>query len=386
MIVAGGVVGAIAGGIFGFGGSALSQIFSGEDFSFKKALGAGANGAIVGGVHGALIGSGVGIGVSLAADFGAGVLGSTAEQLIGTGRAGAKESIKSGLINAVTGRIYGTGELKSAKSAFLRGFAAGGATSGINYLSDALTPRAGRLGRSSLSGLTGTMLMGAASAIGRDPRRGCETGVRDNDWMGLRTAYGYQYGGTQAGQEKSEYSVGGFFKETLIGAVTGGLASTAFYGAGKVFQALTGSIWSNKGNGDAIPGASKLIGAGKGEQFGINASSATPIEGYTDVIVHGAPPNHVGVMHNGEWNYLDQRSLANFLKQDAGYTKGPIRLIACGTGSTPNGFAQNLANKMGVEVMAPSDIIWAFPDGKLTIGPKQYSNTGQWNIFLPGNH
>ena len=239
-------MGAIAGGIFVFGGSALSQIFSGEDFSFKKALGAGANGAIVGGVHGALIGSEVGIGVSLAADFGAGALGCTAEQLIGTGRASAKESIKSGLINAVTGRIYGTGELKSAKSAFLRGFAAGGATSGINYLSDALTPRAGRLGRSSVSRFTGTMLMGAASAIGRDPRRGCETGVRDNEWMGLRTAYGYQYGGTQAGQEKSEYSFGGFIKETLIGAVTGGLASTAFYGANKVVQALVGSIRSNK--------------------------------------------------------------------------------------------------------------------------------------------
>ncbi|MBD5546187.1 MAG: hypothetical protein HDQ97_02075 [Lachnospiraceae bacterium] len=262
-IIAGGVIGAVTGGIFGFGGSALSQIFSGEDFSFKKALGAGVNGAIVGGVHGALIGSGVGIGVSLAADFGAGALGSTAEQLIGTGRASAKESIKDGLINAVTGRIYGTGELKSAKSAFLRGFAAGGATSGINYLSDALTPRAGRLGRSSASRLTGTMLMGAASAIGRDPRRGCETGVRDNDWMGTPTAYGYQYGVTQAGQEKSEYSVGGFFKETLIGAVTGGLASTAFYGAGKAIQALTGSIRSNKGSsrtdfyvtpsGDVVP-------------------------------------------------------------------------------------------------------------------------------------
>ena len=36
--------------------------------------------------------------------------------------------------------------------------------------------------------------------------------------------------------------------------------------------------------------------------------------------------------------------------------------------------------------MAPSDIIWAFPNGKLTIGPEQYSNTGQWNIFVPGNH
>lgn len=36
----------------------------------------------------------------MAADFGTGALGSTAEQLIGTGRVSAKESI-----NAVTGRI-----------------------------------------------------------------------------------------------------------------------------------------------------------------------------------------------------------------------------------------------------------------------------------------
>lgn len=41
---------------------------------------------------------------------------------------------------------------------------------------------------------------------------------------------------------------------------------------------------------------------------------------------------------------------------------------------------------MGVEVMAPSDTIWAFPNGKLIIGSNPYSNTGHWNIFRPGNH
>lgn len=91
-------------------------------------------------------------------------------------------------------------------------------------------------------------------------------------------------------------------------------------------------------------------------------------------------------MHNGEWIYLNQRSLANYLKQDAGYTGGPIRLLSCGTGSSTNGFAQNLANKMGVKVMAPSDTIWAFPNGKLTIGPDSFTNTGHWNTFLPGKH
>ena len=45
--------------------------------------------------------------MALAADFGAGTLGSAAEQLIVNGRVSAKESLKDGLINAATGRIYG---------------------------------------------------------------------------------------------------------------------------------------------------------------------------------------------------------------------------------------------------------------------------------------
>ena len=33
-----------------------------------------------------------------------------------------------------------------------------------------------------------------------------------------------------------------------------------------------------------------------------------------------------------------------------------------------------------------SDTIWAFPDGKLTIGPNAFCNTGKWNHFSPGNN
>ena len=240
------VIGALVGGVFGVGGSALSQIWSGEDFSFRKAFGAAANGAIVGGVRGALIGSGVGASAALAADFGAGTLGSAAEQLIGTGQASVKESLKDGLINAVTGRIYGNGKIKSLGEALGRGAAAGGVSSGLNYLSDAFTPRPGRLGGSALNGLAGMMLMGAGSTFGRDPRRGCGTGNRDVDWIGVRTPYGYQYNGNESDQKESGYSALGFVREVLVGAVTGGLASAAFYGAGKAVQALRGSIYNKK--------------------------------------------------------------------------------------------------------------------------------------------
>ena len=250
-ILAGGSAGAIAGlvvgGVFGFGGSALSQILSGEEFNVRKAIGAAANGAIVGGVRGALIGSGVGAGAALAADFGAGTLGSAAEQLIVNGRVSAKESLKDGLINAVTGKIYGNGKIESLGEALVRGSMAGGASSGLNYLSDAFTPRPGRLGGSTLNGLAGMMLMGAGSAFGRDPRRGCGTGSREVDWIGERMAYGYQYGLNQTAQKKSGFNLADFGKEMLVGAITGGLASAAFYGAGKAVEALRESIRSNKG-------------------------------------------------------------------------------------------------------------------------------------------
>ena len=95
------------------------------------------------------------------------------------------------------------------------------------------------------------MLTGTISAAGRDPRSECETGVRDSDWMGTRMAYGYRYGVTQLAQKKNGFSFADFGKEVLEGAVTGGLASTAFYGAGKVFQALTGSVRNNKGATDS---------------------------------------------------------------------------------------------------------------------------------------
>ncbi len=57
-------------------------------------------------------------------------------------------------------------------------------------------------------------------------------------------------------------------------------------------------------------------------------------------------------------------------------------MISCSTGAKE--FAQNFANKMGLNVLAPSDTVWAHPSGKLTIGPKSYINNGRWIEFKPG--
>jgi hypothetical protein len=59
-------------------------------------------------------------------------------------------------------------------------------------------------------------------------------------------------------------------------------------------------------------------------------------------------------------------------------------LLSCKTGALSNGFAQNLANKLGVPVTAPSNTLWAYPSGRLTIGTTPAANNGYWLRFLPG--
>ncbi|ACY14785.1 hypothetical protein [Haliangium ochraceum] len=47
--------------------------------------------------------------------------------------------------------------------------------------------------------------------------------------------------------------------------------------------------------------------------------------------------------------------------------------------------AQHLANKLGVNVMAPSATAWIHPDGRVTIGRSPTDDSGAWNSFDPGN-
>ena len=151
-------------------------------------------------------------------------------------------------------------------------------------------------------------------------------------------------------------------------------------GAG--FHGGFGATAGSRSAGKAYPGTVKLVKNGPGEKFGQYAMRAKPEKGYTDVIIHGNPDtDKVSVYHNGKWVDMDQRRLAKYIKHDTGYTSGPIRLISCSAGTKE--FAQNLSNKMGVEIIAPSNTVWAHSDGKLTIGPKSYINNGKWNSFKP---
>ena len=135
-----------------------------------------------------------------------------------------------------------------------------------------------------------------------------------------------------------------------------------------------------KGGNRAVPATTLLAGAG--DELAEAAKWVVSRQGYYDVIVHGSE-HGLQVLHNGQWVEISHRSLAEFMKKN-GYSGGPVRLISCSTGGSPTGVAKNLANKLGAEIIAPTDTVWIHPSGNLTIGADAKSNTGSWERFTPG--
>ncbi|MBS2535787.1 hypothetical protein KGQ20_23780 [Catenulispora sp. NF23] len=105
-----------------------------------------------------------------------------------------------------------------------------------------------------------------------------------------------------------------------------------------------------------------------------------PIEGYFDVGAHGYP-DAIGYQFRGaldnaverndlkNWLNLSHDNLANLIRNNGWDGKSPIRLLSCSTGKAADGFAQNLANKLGVPVLAPNDVLWVRATGHTEVAP-----------------
>ena len=112
--------------------------------------------------------------------------------------------------------------------------------------------------------------------------------------------------------------------------------------------------------------------------------------GKFDLIAHGTA-DEMEVEHNGNKIMINSRTAARLIKDMPGYKEGqPIRLLSCNVGARGKGFAQNLANKLGVTVYAPNNYLWANPNGTHFIAGKNsadkpdYSNKGKFVKFTPG--
>ena len=129
------------------------------------------------------------------------------------------------------------------------------------------------------------------------------------------------------------------------------------------------------------------------DAFVSNISRRTDVDanGYFDVIAHGTP-NGIQITHNGKHMIVDHRTAARLIQNSAGYNGQAIRLLSCNTGALDNGFAQNLANKLNVEVYAPTNFLWSTPNGNYFVAGMNNSrlpdmnDVGTFKLFSPGGN
>jgi RHS repeat-associated protein len=216
-------------------------------------------------------------------------------------------------------------------------------------------------------------------------------GLTFNQYSHLAQAFGVTVvscsGAYKAGQVAS---VG---VNVILAVVTGGADAEADasveVGIGRILLRETGG---------AAPGPANFMEAS--DQFFLNASRRQDIDpnGWFDVIAHGTPDIIEIQTANGPME-VDSRIAARLIEQSPGYHAGQnIRLLSCSTGACATGFAQNLANKLGVKVIAPTDLLWAYSNGRLVVAAGKYvvlpngvtafvpdlSRLGVFRIFLPG--
>lgn len=115
--------------------------------------------------------------------------------------------------------------------------------------------------------------------------------------------------------------------------------------------------------------------------------------GYIDIVAHGTS-HSIQIKHNGRDIDIGWRELANLIKHNKTLKNKPVRLLSCNTGSDPNGFAQNLANKLGVKVVAPNKVLWCWPNGSHMVASRKIGDLNRPNLkdkgefvtFAPGGN
>lgn len=105
-------------------------------------------------------------------------------------------------------------------------------------------------------------------------------------------------------------------------------------------------------------------------------------EGCQDIVLHGTP-----YYTEYEKKYiLDTETLSYIISGRRDYKAENIRLLSCSTGKADkygNCVAQKLANLLGVDVYAPTDLLNIHPDGKLTVGRQRLSEEEGFRWFHP---
>lgn len=113
--------------------------------------------------------------------------------------------------------------------------------------------------------------------------------------------------------------------------------------------------------------------------FGEVADSIPPIKGFYDIKAHGSP-YRVKIFSSA----VDASELARIILMRKDYGSEAVRLLSCETGKIENGtcIAMELSRLLGVDVMAPTEILVVSSSGKLTIESSD-KEKGWMRLFHP---
>ena len=116
-----------------------------------------------------------------------------------------------------------------------------------------------------------------------------------------------------------------------------------------------------------------------------HAEKIKAIEGYEDVVIHATSDRFIVEDNSGEQVEWSAEKLANALSKSKTYHGGSLRLIACNSGGHSDSIAQELADALDVDVLAPTKTAFIHADGTITIGDDPFTNDGSWVIFRSRN-
>ena len=145
------------------------------------------------------------------------------------------------------------------------------------------------------------------------------------------------------------------------------------------------TLFSGKPRNYAI-GDISFMGKGNRATFAKYVENRSDIDpnGMFDVIAHGSW-NKIEVVSSGKSILIDSRLASRLIKSKPGFKQAKaVRLLSCGTGSNPEGFAQHLANALGKPVIAPNTDVYARPNGKHWLGNTKDGSRGEYIKFKPG--
>ena len=104
------------------------------------------------------------------------------------------------------------------------------------------------------------------------------------------------------------------------------------------------------------------------DQFSLNIKKRKDVDpgDYLDIIAHGSS-KFITINYNGNTVTISHNAFARYLLAKGVLTKKKIRLLSCNTGLISHGFAQGLADKLNMEVLAPKGYVAVDNRGKYAV-------------------